>query len=62
MKKDALVDNVLPPLVYISMLMALAAALLYAPTEKVMGDTQRISISTCRQPFPLSSAFSRLSW
>ena len=42
MKKNALVDNVLPPLVYISMLMALAAALLYAPTEKVMGDTQRI--------------------
>ena len=42
MKKNALVDNVLPPLVCISMLMALAAALLYAPTEKVMGDTQRI--------------------
>ena len=42
MKKNALVDNVLPPLVCIFMLMALAAALLYAPTEKVMGDTQRI--------------------
>ena len=42
MKKNALVDNALPPLVCISMLMALAAALLYAPTEKVMGDTQRI--------------------
>ncbi len=42
MKKNALVDNALPLLVCISMLMALAAALLYAPTEKVMGDTQRI--------------------
>ena len=42
MKKNALVDNVLPPLVCISLLLALAAALLYAPTEKVMGDTQRI--------------------
>ena len=42
MKKNALVDNVLPPLVCTSMLIALAAALLYAPTEKIMGDTQRI--------------------
>ena len=42
MKKNDLVDNVLPHLVCIFMLMALAAALLYAPTEKIMGDTQRI--------------------
>lgn len=42
MKQNALTDKVLPALVCISMVMALAAALLYAPTEKVMGDTQRI--------------------
>ena len=42
MKNNTLADNLLPPLVCISMLMALAAALLYAPTEKVMGNTQRI--------------------
>ncbi len=42
MNRNTLAEKMLPALVFLSMLLALAAAFLYAPMEKVMGDTQRI--------------------